>query len=315
MPIIDKLLNWFKLTRPPKGASYRVFTREFDREVISTDLKSVLGYVSSKYEAELEEAWSSFSEGLQAWRTKAHLFGLEASERIKSDVDERALADTVVSILIDHSGSMRGQSIILAAAAADVSADFLCNLGVSVEILGFTTTSWKGGKARQKWLRIGKPRHPGRLCDLLHIIYRDADDRRPGAGGWNFKPMLRPDLLKENVDGEALEWAVRRLRARPERSKILLVVSDGAPVDDSTLLANDLNILDQHLKDVIHDIEASTDVRVAGLGIGFDVSRYYSSAVTIETAKDLGQAMLGLIEQILTLSPQQLSPRLHSAGT
>jgi cobaltochelatase CobT len=187
--------------------------------------------------------------------------------------------------------------MILAAAATDVACDFLVHLGVSVEVLGFTTVRWKGGKSREKWLRAGRPAHPGRLCDLLHVVYRTIDATGSGVGGWSFRPMLRPDLPKENVDGEAVEWAASRLRSRPNAHKILLVVSDGAPVDDSTLSANDLYILDHHLRTVIGELEESKDIRVAAVGIGFDVGRYYATSTTVATAGDLGAAIVGLLER------------------
>jgi cobaltochelatase CobT len=192
--------------------------------------------------------------------------------------------------------------VLLAAAAADVAHDFLTLLGCSVEVLGFTTASWRGGQSRQRWLRRFRPRAPGRLCDLLHVVYRSAED--PVAA--SLTPMLRPGLLKENVDGEALLWAASRLRSASRARRVLLVMSDGAPVDDSTLSANDLSYLDRHLKSVVAELEASDDVRLAALGIGYDVSRYYSCFATVRTPEDLGVAMVGLLER--TLLSEATSP-------
>ncbi|MDQ3560998.1 MAG: hypothetical protein M3453_17815, partial [Pseudomonadota bacterium] len=208
-------------------------------------------------------------------------------------------ADTVVAILIDQSGSMRGQSMLLAAAAADVVQDFVRHLGSAVEVLGFTTLSWQGGRSRRQWRSRWRPSAPGRLCDLLHIIYCSIDNQEIGTGGSVFKPMLRPDLPKENVDGEALEWAAARLHSLPKASKILLVVSDGAPVDDSTLYENDPAILDSHLKQVVGDITAKSNIKVAAIGIGFEVSRYYPNSATVKTAEDLGTAMVSLLETMI----------------
>ena len=191
--------------------------------------------------------------------------------------------------------------MLLAAAAVDIAQDFLRNLGCAVEILGFTTTSWKGGKSREKWRREDKPPWPGRLCDLLHVIYRDAEDPRTSAGAWNFQPMLHPDLPKENVDGEALEWAAGRLRVQNRGRKILLVISDGAPVDDSTLHDNDPGILERHLREVITNLMAEGRIEIAAIGIGHDVTRYYEQATMIKSAEDLGEELIALLQAILSV--------------
>jgi cobaltochelatase CobT len=263
--------------RPPtprNSTSYHVYTREFDVIVEAEKLDSVLGRLPRDQEAAHAEAWATFSYALQGWRTKAHLTALAAAERIRMAVDAGELADTAISILVDQSGSMRGQSMLLVAAACDIAQDFLVHLGVTTEVLGFTTVRWKGGKSRELWVRTGKRPLPGRLSDLLHIVYRSADDRRASTGGNHFKPMLRPDLPKENVDGEAIEWAVDRLMAMPARRRTLLILSDGVPADDSTLMANDAGFLDRHLRQVISRIEASEDVKLIGIGIGFDTTAY-----------------------------------------
>jgi cobaltochelatase CobT len=170
---------------------------------------------------------------------------------------------------------------------------------VTVEVLGFTTATWKGGRSRARWLREGRPYRPGRLCDLLHIVYRSPDDPRASSGGWTFKPMLRPDLLKENVDGEAVTWAASRLLARERPRKLLLAISDGAPVDDSTLMANGPSILDDHLRSVLAEIDRAGRIRTAAVGIGFDVSRYYAVSATVTTPDDLGGAAIVLLERTL----------------
>jgi cobaltochelatase CobT len=204
---------------------------------------------------------------------------------------ETDFRDTVVTLLIDNSGSMRGRPVTVAAMCADILARTLERCGVNVEILGFTTVAWKGGQSRERWLAEGKPMNPGRLNDLRHIIYKSADEpwrrARKGLG-----LMLREGLLKENIDGEALIWAHQRLMARSEQRRILMVISDGAPVDDSTLSVNPGNYLDRHLREVIHWIEARSPVELIAIGIGHDVNRYYRRAVTIVDAEQLGGAMM-----------------------
>jgi cobaltochelatase CobT len=198
--------------------------------------------------------------------------------------------DTVVTLLIDNSGSMRGRPITVAATCADILARTLERCSVKTEILGFTTKAWKGGQAREKWLAAGKPPNPGRLNDLRHIIYKAADEPWRRARK-NLGLMMREGLLKENIDGEALIWAHNRLLGRPEQRRILMVISDGAPVDDSTLSVNSGNYLERHLRQVIGDIEGKSPVELIAIGIGHDVTRYYKRAVTIIDAEELGGAM------------------------
>ena len=199
--------------------------------------------------------------------------------------------DTVVSLLIDNSGSMRGRPITIAALSADILAHTLERCGVKVEILGFTTRAWKGGQSRERWIAAGKPASPGRLNDLRHIVYKSADAPWRRARK-NLGLMLREGLLKENIDGEALQWAANRLMGRPEQRRILMVISDGAPVDDSTLSVNPGNYLEKHLREVINDIERTGEVELTAIGIGHDVTRYYRRAVTIVDAEQLGGVML-----------------------
>ncbi|MEX0954115.1 MAG: cobaltochelatase subunit CobT [Rhizobiaceae bacterium] len=203
---------------------------------------------------------------------------------------DTSFRDTVVTLLLDNSGSMRGRPITVAATCADILARTLERCGVSVEILGFTTRAWKGGQSREKWLKDGKPASPGRLNDLRHIIYKSADTPWRRARR-NLGLMMREGLLKENIDGEALLWAHQRLIARPEQRRILMMISDGAPVDDSTLSVNPGNYLERHLRAVIDLIETRSPVELIAIGIGHDVTRYYRRAVTIVDAEELAGAM------------------------
>lgn len=219
------------------------------------------------------------------------------SYKIERDTEFR---DTVVSLLIDNSGSMRGRPISIAAISADILARTLERCGVKVEILGFTTRAWKGGQSREAWLSQGRPPGPGRLNDLRHIVYKAADEPWRRARR-NLGLMMREGLLKENIDGEALLWAHGRLIARPEERRVLMVISDGAPVDDSTLSVNSGTYLERHLRQVIAWIEARSPVELVAIGIGHDVTRYYSRAVTIMDAEQLGGTM---VEQLAALFDQ-----------
>jgi len=205
--------------------------------------------------------------------------------------------DTVVSLLIDNSGSMRGRPITVAAMSADILSRTLERCGVKVEVLGFTTRSWKGGSSRESWVEAGKPKNPGRLNDLRHIVYKNADAPLRRAR-LNLGLMLREGLLKENIDGEALMWAHNRLLARPEQRRILMVISDGAPVDDATLSANPGNYLERHLRDAIDFIENRSDVELTAIGIGHDVTRYYRRAVTLIDAEELGGTMMNSLADL-----------------
>ncbi|SEP97284.1 cobaltochelatase CobT subunit [Faunimonas pinastri] len=210
--------------------------------------------------------------------------------------------DTVVTLLLDNSGSMRGRPITVAATCADILARTLERCGVKVEILGFTTRAWKGGQAREEWLRAGKPVAPGRLNDLRHIIYKSADAPWRRARR-NLGLMMREGLLKENIDGEALEWAYKRLMGRPEQRRILMVISDGAPVDDSTLSVNNGNYLERHLRFIIDEIENRSPVELIAIGIGHDVTRYYKRAVTIVDAEELAGAMTDKLAELFDDKP------------
>ena len=222
------------------------------------------------------------------------------SFKVEKDTEFR---DTVVTLLLDNSGSMRGRPISIAAICADVLARTLERCNVKVEILGFTTRAWKGGLAREKWLADGREQQPGRLNDLRHIIYKGADSpwRRTRD---NLGLMMKEGLLKENIDGEALEWAHRRLAGRPEARKILMVISDGAPVDDSTLSVNPANFLEKHLRDVIAMVQKRKQVELLAIGIGHDVTRYYDRAVTITDVEQLAGAMTEQLASLFDSDPR-----------
>ena len=230
----------------------------------------------------------------------------------EKDTDFR---DTVVTLLIDNSGSMRGRPITVAATCADILARTLERCGVKVEILGFTTRAWKGGQSREAWLAAGKPANPGRLNDLRHIIYKSADAPWRRARK-NLGLMMREGLLKENIDGEALDWAHKRLLGRPEQRKILMVISDGAPVDDSTLSVNAGNYLERHLRWMIEEIETRSPVELLAIGIGHDVTRYYRRAVTIIDAEELGGAMTEKLAELFEEdgAPAPTGRMLRAAG-
>jgi cobaltochelatase CobT len=294
---------------------YSVFTRAYDEEVdaeeISTpdELERLRTFLDKELKA-LSSAVARLANRLQrrllAQQNRAWDFDLEEGTldaarltRIVTDPmqplsfkreRDTEFRDTVVTLLLDNSGSMRGRPIMVAACCADILARTLERCGVKVEILGFTTRAWKGGQSREAWLAAGKPTSPGRLNDLRHIIYKTADAPWRRAKR-SLALMMREGLLKENIDGEALAWAHHRLMARPEQRRILMMISDGAPVDDSTLSVNSGSYLEQHLRKVIEEIEKRSPVELIAIGIGHDVTRYYSRAVTITDPSELAGAM------------------------
>jgi cobaltochelatase CobT len=306
----------------PARVEYRVYTTCFDEEVAASDLcdpeeldrlrayldsqltglQSVVTRLANRLQrrlmAQQSRSWDFDQEEgvLDAARLSRVIVspGTALSYKIERDVEFK---DTVVCLLIDNSGSMRGRPIQIAAICADILARTLERCGVKTEILGFTTRAWKGGKSREAWLADGKPPNPGRLNDLRHIIYKHADEPWRRARR-NLGLMMREGLLKENIDGEALLWAHARLLSRPEERRILMVISDGAPVDDSTLSVNPPGYLEAHLKSVIAWIEKASPVELVAIGIGHDVTRYYRRAVTIMDAEQLGGA---IIEQLAEL--------------
>ncbi len=310
----------------PERDPYRIYTAEHDQEIdaaelcdaeelsrlramLDTQLKNLHGVIARlanrlqrRLMAQQQRSWDfDLEEGiLDAGRLARVVVNPMVPLSFKQERDTE-FRDTVVSLLIDNSGSMRGRPITIAALSADILARTLERCGVKVEILGFTTKAWKGGEARTRWLAAGKPAQPGRLNDLRHIIYKGADVpwRRTRK---NLGLMLREGILKENIDGEALLWAHGRLHARPEQRRVLMVISDGAPVDDSTLSVNPGNYLEKHLRQVIEDIERYSPVELLAIGIGHDVTRYYRRAVTINDVDQLGGAM---VEKLAELFEEQ----------
>jgi cobaltochelatase CobT len=299
----------------PDDFGYKMFTSEFDETIAApalcdseelTRLRSFLDKQLSGHNAAVSRLANRLQRRLMAQQHRAWEFDLEEGildtgrlARVATDPtqplsfkaeSETEFRDTVVSILIDNSGSMRGRPIMVAACCTDILARTLERCGVKVEILGFTTRQWKGGQSRERWLAAGKPRSPGRLNDLRHIIYKAADEPWRRARR-NLGLMMREGLLKENIDGEALSWAYRRLAGRPEQRRILMVISDGAPVDDSTLSVNSGTYLEQHLREVIQEVENRSEVELIAIGIGHDVTRYYKRAVTIADPEELAGAM------------------------
>ena len=269
-------------------------------------LSSVVSRLANKLQrrllAQQNRAWSfDLEEGmLDAARLTRVIIDPTAPLSFKQEEDTE-FRDTVVTLLIDNSGSMRGRPIMVAAVCADILARTLERCAVKVEILGFTTRAWKGGASREDWIKAGKPPHPGRLNDLRHIVYKSADAPWRRARR-SLGLMMKEGLLKENIDGEALLWAHQRLLGRSEQRRILMVISDGAPVDDSTLSVNTGHYLERHLREVIGEIEARSPVELIAIGIGHDVTRYYRRAVTIVDVEQLGGAM---VEQLAGLFEEQ----------
>ncbi|MER8366644.1 cobalamin biosynthesis protein CobT [Mesorhizobium sp. M1348] len=286
---------------------YHAYVTLYDWTVPSSKLSSAIGRISDKQKSALDAAWIELESGLAGWKTNNHILAADIAAEVRNSLSESDLDDMVVSILFDQSGSMRGQKILYAAASADIVQEFLRTLGPKVELLGFTTRNWRGGESRRIWNEDGRPANPGRLNDLLHIIYREAGDKRQSSIGHALKPMLRPDLPKENVDGEAIEWAAGRLLERPESRKILLVVSDGAPVDDATLLANGPRYLDDHLIHVVRQLETTGRVDLLAVGLGFDASRYYRVSANCEAPDQLARTMLTLLKRELVAGPRASS--------
>jgi len=303
-------------------AVYRAYTRLYDEEVDAEDLcdadelsrlrqqldqqlqhlQGVISKLANRLQrrllAQQTRAWEfDLDEGLlDAGRLARVVINPMQALSYKRELDME-FRDTVVTLLIDNSGSMRGRPITVAAMCGDILARTLERCAVKVEVLGFTTRAWKGGQSREKWVQDGKPRNPGRLNDLRHIVYKSADSPWRRARK-NLGLMLREGLLKENIDGEALLWAYRRLLVRPEHRRILMVISDGAPVDDSTLSVNPGNYLEKHLREVIRDIETRDQVELIAIGIGHDVTRYYRRAVTIVDAEELGGTMMKKLTEL-----------------
>lgn len=282
----------------PAGG-YQIFSKQFDAVARSHELGAIIGPMPLTQQMDHSNAWDTFAEAMQGWRTKAHISAINVSGEIRATNTPDALERTVVTLLVDHSGSMAGQKILLAAAACDVAMDFLRLLDVKSEILGFTTVNWKGGKSRRLWIDRGKPRLPGRLADTLHVIYKSAQIQKGWERGDLLKPMLRRDLLKENIDGEAIEWAISRQMAVEADRRIIVVLSDGMPVDDSTLTENGADYLARHLRQVIAQTEKDGIVELIGIGIGFDTSKIYRTSAVINDIGDLGTTLIQTLGQAL----------------
>ncbi|MDX5330482.1 MAG: cobaltochelatase subunit CobT [Caulobacteraceae bacterium] len=270
---------------------------------LSTVVSRLANKLQRKLMAQQNRSWSfDLEEGiLDTARLTRVITDPTASLAFKEE-DDTEFRDTVVTILIDNSGSMRGRPIMVAAVCADILARTLERCGVKTEILGFTTRAWKGGSSREDWLKAGKPHQPGRLNDLRHIIYKAADAPWRRARR-NLGLMMREGLLKENIDGEALMWAHHRLLGRPEARRILMVISDGAPVDDSTLSVNSGHYLERHLREVIAEIEGKSPVQLIAIGIGHDVTRYYRRAVTIVDVEQLAGV---IVDQLAELFDEEI---------
>ena len=320
--------------RPPSPSdadpTYKVFSDKFDEEVAATDLaepeelERLRAYLDQQLEP-LKGAVSRLANKLQrrlqaqqnrSWDFDKEEGVLDAARLARAVANpttplsfkvekEAKFRDTVVTLLIDNSGSMRGRPISIAAICADILARTLERCAVKVEVLGFTTRAWKGGQSRDSWLQAGRPAAPGRLNDLRHIVYKPADAPMRRTRD-NLGLMMKEGLLKENIDGEALEWAHRRIEKRPEQRRILMVISDGAPVDDSTLSVNASNYLEKHLRDVIAMIERKRAVELLAIGIGHDVTRYYQRAVTITDVDQLAGAMTEQLAALFDTDPGAL---------
>jgi len=327
--------------RPPsrsneaRGPDYKAYSQKFDEIIHAEDLcdadeltrlrayldkqlahlQGVVGRLANRLQrrlmAQQNRSWEfDLEEGtLDPVRLPRIIMDPYQPLSFKQEQDTN-FRDTVVTLLLDNSGSMRGRPITVAATCADILARTLERCGVKVEILGFTTRAWKGGQARETWLQAGKPANPGRLNDLRHIIYKSADAPWRRARK-NLGLMMREGLLKENIDGEALDWAHKRLLGRPEQRRILMVISDGAPVDDSTLSVNPGNYLERHLRYIIEEIETRSPVELIAIGIGHDVTRYYRRAVTIVDAEELGGVMT---EKLAELFEENAGPPARGAA-
>lgn len=314
------------------SANYKIFTSANDEEIGAEELcdgeelarlrsyldqqlkplQSVVGRLANRLQRRLlakqNRAWSfDLEEGVLDTARLTRVIIDPTSPLSFKQEEDIPFKDTVVTLLLDNSGSMRGRPIMVAALCADILARTLERCGVKVEILGFTTRAWKGGLAKEDWLKAGRPPQPGRLNDLRHVIYKAADApwRRSRR---NLGLMMREGLLKENIDGEALLWAHERLLGRAEQRRILMVISDGAPVDDSTLSANPGNYLERHLRAVIHWIESRSPVELIAIGIGHDVTRYYRRAVTITDAEQLGGVMIEKLAELFDEPAPEIAP-------
>tara|TARA_Y100001970_G_scaffold270362_1_gene364166 strand:- start:17879 stop:19678 length:1800 start_codon:yes stop_codon:yes gene_type:complete len=311
-----------KLNDTKSDKEYKIFTKEFDEiekaenleeaeEIFKlrknldqqlVNFKDLIIKLANKLQRQLmakqNRSWDfDLEEGLlDSSKLPRIIIDPYNSLSFKKEKDQE-FKDTVVSLLIDNSGSMRGRPITIAALCADILSRTLERCSVKVEILGFTTKNWKGGKSRESWNKNGKMKNPGRLNDLRHIIYKSADSQWRQSKK-NLGLMLKEGILKENIDGEAIMWAYNRLKKRKEERKILMVISDGAPVDDSTLSVNSGDYLEKHLKKVVKFVESKDDIEILAIGIGHDVSRYYKRAIKITDVQELGDVMIGELSEL-----------------
>lgn len=299
MMLLSELFSYF--LNKSFFRSYYAYTEDFDVVIGASNIELLHGELSEAQRIECEDAWAIFSRQLPELRQSTQGAVMEMVGRVK-DKNFMARSDTTaVSILVDHSGSMRGQNILLAAAACQISHELLAQFNVKTEILGFTTVNWLGGEARALWRRNGRRMLPGRLNDLLHLVYKAADESVVPVCGSLFKPMFRPDLLKENIDGEAIEWALGRLLAIPAQRRTLIVLSDGVPADDATLFNNDDEYLTRHLRKVLVKKREVENLDIIGIGIGDAscVEYFYEKNFRINSVEDISYLFPLLIKGIV----------------
>ena len=293
----DEVINAMELATPEESQRLRL---QLDQLIAphQTTIGKLANRLQRLLQAQQNRSWNyNLEEGLLDTAQLHRVITRPGDPLSFKQESESKFKDTVVSLLIDSSGSMRGRSMTLAAICGDIIGSTLERCYVKTELLGFTTKHWKGGDARKAWVNEGSPSSPGRLNDLRHIIFKSADDNFRKARK-SFGIMLREGLLKENVDGEALAWAHQRLSKRKEERKILIVISDGAPVDDSTLSTNHSNFLDNHLRQIIYTIETQSNVELLAIGIGHDVTKYYGKSITINRAEELAEALLDKLTEL-----------------
>jgi cobaltochelatase CobT len=296
------LFQWYQrrpVKDPPKGTPYTIYTTEFDRVLTATGLSNSLNSTSP-----------DFTKGFVKRDASEWDQAVADAEKITESLSEPASSTSIPSnfsgsaavlLLVDQSGSMKGQAMAFTAAGLRKLTIIFQDCGIATEVIGFTTAGWRGGFVRQKWVESGRPSRPGRLCALLHIIYKSFDETEFSENAW--REMLNPDVLRENIDGEALEFAEARLLERQESSRILVVISDGAPVDDSTLTQNGPSFLYRHVTETISRIQTESSIRLCGIGINHSVGEWYESSARVDDGKSLVNAVLRLIGELKPPSP------------
>jgi cobaltochelatase CobT len=313
MDFARRLSSWFaRLMTPfeelpqnidpgPADKSYRIFSKDHDLVVGGNELAAS---IATFIEVLPSAHWGIADPALVGDARRAAESNLVAAcGRLREKLTHEQIEDTAVALLLDHLGSMRAMRALIVADFAEVFADAFTELGISVEVLGFTTRSWRGGNSRKAWLARGRPKYPGRLCDLLHVVHRDANSTQ--GRPHRFPAMRQAALYKENIDGEALLWARDRLMARHQRVKILIVVSDGAPVDDATLSTNWNYILFDHIKEVIAEIETNGGIALCGIGIDHEIGGFYATSVAAKPCDMLGNVAPAFVEQVLLTAQQR----------